>query len=263
MNAISLAGDVRGLRALNHLVDPSRNTDVTRDVFMAMATQATKVDAFTGAVIRASLEEHLAAGDGLKAEYWPPDDSLAAKTLHNLLGSMPVTCVMLGSDPGRDRLSVLPADVVRDLEGAELAALAIKAIGPHVRLQVKETQFLATAAVALAENGLRYASDSPCGVVVCAGVDPLTTNTSFVAIDKGSNAAAATRRRDVLRDAVERSRRRYGGLTNLLALSERMNLEVSLDMRTGTEQAGWRNRWHYGTQQFVPGWSVAITVHHD
>lgn len=265
MNLISLSGDVRGALALNNLVDPARNAGIDRDEFVAVAARATKVDAFTAAVIRASMEEHLRASDAVEAEYWPPDDVLAAKTLHNLLGSMPARTKTRGrSSPGRDRLCVLPADVVRDVGAAELAARAIRAIGPHVDLNVRETRFLAVAAVALAENGLRHANDSPCGVVICAGVDPLTSNTSFVAIDLGPAAAAATGNREVLRGAVERSRRSFGGLTNILALADQTDLQMSMDLRTGTEQASWRTRWHYyGPQQFVPGWSVAITVHRE
>ncbi len=263
MNQISMSGDVRGRAALSQLVDPQRNASQARDGFNAAAVGVTAADAVTAAVIRASLEEHLASGSASAAEYWAPTDLQADTTLHNLLGSLPGHCVVRRTAPApvRDRLAVVPTLVVRDVDDVELATLGIRAIAPYVGLREREAELGASAALAFAANGLQHGATSPCGVVLCAGIDPDTSALTVAAIDMGAGAPLAPAGTEALRTAVETGRKVFGGLTQLPGFAVGKQLTVSMYLATGTEEAFWGGRWRYSVRQYVPGWCSSLTVH--
>jgi hypothetical protein len=263
MNQISMSGDVRGRAALIHLVDPQRNTSGPRDGFVAAAAGVTKADAVTAAVLRASLEEYVDSGASPAPEYWAPNNATADQALHNLLGALPRTCVVRrsGPAPSRDRLAISPAIVLGDVDDVELATLGIKAIASYVKLRQREMRLVSAAALALGVNGLQHSTASPCGVVLCAGIDSETSAVTVATVDMGAAAPTEKGRAGVLRAAIDTSRKLFGGLTHLPAFAANSGLSVSMYLGTGTEEAFWSGRWRYDSRQYIPGWCSSLTIH--
>lgn len=256
MNGVSMAGDVRGRLSFGHLVDPKRAAGEDRDLLAIFANTVTAADALTAAVLRASIEECLVNGTK-KVDYMPPVDPGVDQTLENLLGPLPEICTPIRDGrpaPPRDRHAIVPATPIRDEEGLELAALAIKAIAGHLRLSQREWEMAVAAAVAFGTNGLTHASHSPCGVVICAGIEPRSAAIVVAAADLGGGS-------DInLRDAIERSRAELGGLAQLSMIAERKELQIALHLAAGTEEASLRNRWQFEVRSNVPGWCAAMEI---
>jgi len=262
MQQVSLSWDVRGRHALAQLVDPKRS-EAQRDRLIANANGASAVDAVTAAVLMAAIEEHRASGTSEPVEYCPPSDPQTDRTLHNLLGTLPPGCEQTRSRraPPRDRLAIVPAQRVASEEDIELAVLGLRAIAPYVGLSNEEREIAAAATIAFAANGLRYAPASPCGVILCAGVEHESSALIITAVDMGAGAAQDVRDVNHLRAAIETSRRVFGGLAQLTAHARRKELDVTLYLANGTGEASWNGRWSYGLQAHVPGWCATLTVH--
>lgn len=251
-----MAGDVRGRLAFGHLVDPKRAAGEDRDLLAIFANTITAADALTAAVLRASIEECLANGTK-KVDYMPPIDPKVDQTLENLLGPLPEICSSIRDGkpaPHRDRHAIIPATAIRDEEGLELTALAIKAIAGHLRLSQREWEMAIAAAVAFGTNGLIHASHSTCGVVICAGIEPRSSAIVVAAADLGGGSGIN------LRDAIERSRTKLGGLAQLPLIAERKELHIALHLAVGTEEANLRNRWQYEARSNVPGWCASMEI---
>jgi hypothetical protein len=262
MNQISMAGDVRGATALSHLVDPRRAVTEERDHFNIAASAMKAADAVTAAVLRASLEEFLVGG-GKGLEYLPPSDGAVDQTLANLLGAMPAQCTISRTSknaPARDRFAVAPASVIRSIDEIEPMVLGMKAIGPHVGLDIRETEMAAAAALAFAVNGLEHAPNSPCGVVLCAGVDPDNLTLTVAAVDLGGGPPNEENGESELRSAIERSRKILGGFAQMPQFAARKGLAIGMHLATGTGEAYWSGRWRYGVRQNVPGWISTLKV---
>lgn len=261
MNQISMAGDVRGASALSHLVDPRRAATEERDHFNIAGSAMTSADAVTASVLRASLEEFLVAG-GKAVEYLPPRDAQVDQTLANLLGAMPAQCTVSRTSnvPARDRFAVAPASVIRSVDEIEPMVLGIRAIGPYVGLSREESEMAAEASLAFAVNGLEHGSNSPCGVVICAGVDPDDLTLTIAAVDLGEGPSGGRDGEDELRDAVERSRKVLGGFAQMPQFAARKGLAIAMHLATGTGEAHWNGRWRYGVRQNIPGWVSTLAV---
>jgi hypothetical protein len=259
---ISMNGDVRGRLALPHLVDPRRAAAEERDGCTVAAMSVTAADAVTAVVIRAALEEHRASGSSVAAEFLAPTDPDVDQLLDNLLGNPPdCTPTRSGPAPARDRLALVPSVVIKDLDDVELLVLATKAIAPYLGLDVKEARFAAAAAQVLTENGLAHAPESSCGVITAAGIDPQTRELTLAALDLGPVPGAGNPGGDtVVREAIERSRKNFGGLTSFLDRAQRAGVPVSMFLATGTQEATWRQRWRYSVRENVPGWCSVITL---
>lgn len=261
MNQISMAGDVRGAAALSHLVDPRRAETEDRDHFNIAASAMKAADAVTAAVLRASLEEFLVGG-GKSVEFLPPSDPQVDQTLENLLGAMPTQCSVsrTSSAPARDHLAVAPASVIRSDDEIEPMVLGIRAIGPHVGLRQEESAMAAAAALAFAVNGLEHGSTSPCGVVMCAGIDPADLALKVAAVDLGRGPQESLGGEETLRASVERSRKILGGFSQMPQLAAKKGLAIAMHVATGTGEAHWNGRWRYGVRQNVPGWASTLTI---
>jgi hypothetical protein len=263
VNQISMSGDVSGRMALPHLVDPHRAASEDRDGCTVAAMSATAVDGVSAAVIRASLEEHHSSGSTIPAEYFPPVDPGVDQTLDNLLGTLPEGTSVCRSAPApaRDRFAVAPALSIRDVDEIEPLVLGIRAIGPHVGLTVVEAGFAAAVAQVLAENGLEHAPESPCGLVLSAGVDPASSQLTVASINLGNIAGTGDPAGDeVIRQAVGRSRQVFGGLTSLIQRAQGRGLPLEVYLAAGTQEAIWKQRWGYSVREHVPGWCTAVTL---
>jgi len=257
---ISLSADVRGVNALHYLRDPRRDKDHA-DEMLLQASVVQAADAYTGAAVRALIESHLSGGSSRTVTLWPPNDTTVAPLFSDLVGPLPEGChIPHGSDAAlREPAVIVPASVVRDVREAEALALFLRAAAPHAPVVVEVARILAEALLAFAINGLAYAPDSPCGVVVCAALDAETNRASVVAIDQGQSVCASDDSFAALKQALARSHTSFGGLENVRALAARLGLESRLTVASGTGRIR-RPGETRGDAAYVPGWCAALTI---
>jgi len=246
------------------LIDPKQLKDGITERLLNMST-VTSVDAFSGAVVRASIEDHLASVPGGTVSIWQPSEEPVWETLHDLLGPLPEGCQFPQDtmSPVRDRRVFLPAQRVDDMETADLLARYVHGVGSSAGLSAKEAGFLATALPALVENGLRYAMNSPCGVVVCGAVERESGDGQLVAVDLGDSISGAKDASAALRGCLELSRQNFGGLEHVRGLAVQRDLDVSILLASGTARGRWRRggSWRYNEVAFAPGFCAGISVH--
>jgi len=152
------------------------------------------------------------------------------------------------------------------MDEADALALFLRASSQRrqlgdVRLTGKEAATLAEALPALVENGLKHASGSSCGVVVCAAIEADNREAQLVVLDLDLRVATATDPLAQLRDAWARSRENLGGLYYITESATKRNLDISLQLKTGSAAARWRGRFNSDAADFTPGWATGITIH--
>lgn len=261
---VSISGDIRGARAIPYLIDPKKHpADETPGELLFIADKVTAVDANSGAVLRASIEEHLSRRREATACVWKPQEDTAWETLHDLLRPLPERCAFPDDtqNPVRDPDVFLPAHRVVDMAAAELLSRYVRVAGASAGLSGTESGYLATALPALVDNGLRHAPASPCGVVVCGAVERESRDAQLVAVDLGDSLSGAEDPVAALRECLDRSRDEFGGLSNLTKLATRRDLDISLLISSGTGRSRWRDRWRHDEAGFAPGWCARISVH--
>jgi hypothetical protein len=266
IHSISITGEVRGRAALQYLPDPEAPRDSGGDLLVA-ASSVTALDAWGGAVIRALIEDHVSRATEGSVCVWPPRAGSVFERAYDVLGTLPARVTVSSGEgvPGRDRSVVIPAQRVRDQDEANNLALWVLAAAPHTqpRLSRAEAKLLATAVPTLAENGLEYAPASSCGTVICATIEQAAREVQLVTVDLGDAVARAPDPLEALRRSIRTARSKFGGLHNVLQRAEQLELASSLDIRSGTGEAQWTDgRWRFrGSQPFVAGWAVGLTVH--
>jgi hypothetical protein len=267
-HSISISGEVRRGTALQYLPDQRSSRDNDGELLVA-ASNVTALDAWGGATIRALIEDHMSrAADGSVC-VWPPRASSTFARTYDVLSVLPprVTVSSEEGAPARDRSVVIPALRVRDQDEANNLALWVLAAAPHTqpRLSRAEAKLLATAVPTLAENGLEYAPASSCGTVICATIEQAAREVQLVTVDLGEAVARAPDPLDALRRSIRTAQAKFGGLHNVLKRAQQLELASSLDIRSGTAEAQWTDgRWHFrGSQPFVAGWAVGLTVHRE
>jgi len=260
----SLVGDIRETRALAHLIDPKLPKNDISERLLIM-NEVTDVDAFSGAVIRASIEEHVASVSGGTVSIWPPTEEQVWETLHDLLGPLPGGCQFPedAQSPVRDRRVFLPAQRVDDMETADLLGRYVRVAGSSAGLSPTEAGYLATALPALIENGLKYAVNSPCGVVVCGAVERESGDGRLVTVDLGDSISGAKDAPAALKRCLEESRGSFGGLEHMRGLASQRALDVSILVASGIARARWRRdgSWRHNEVAFAPGFCVGLSVH--
>jgi hypothetical protein len=137
----------------------------------------------------------------------------------------------------------------------QLAAEGVRAAGFARRLKRGVAHTLGQAVLALAENVMVHAADSPCGAVLCAAIEG--DEAQVVVIDQSQAVATAREPAEILREGLAKP---VGGLAYLRALAEeRYELQVSLSLAAGTAR-GYRPGRAYSDQAFVPGFCAGFTV---
>jgi hypothetical protein len=257
-----LAGVMRGSRAIDEL---DAGIHVSAPRLEVVASGATAVDAYTGAVVRAAIDAHLERDPANAAGLWEPRSGDAWGMLYDLLRPLPSRCQPCGDHPtpARDPRILLPAMQVEDPEYAELVTAAwLPGVGRFAGLTTRHTRWLIEAGAALIDNGLVHATDSPIGVLAAACLEPLGNDVQMVAIDLGRSIAAQDEPQAALRDVVGRSRGGVHGLVTLADLAERRSADVSLRLASGTGRARYRHgRWRYSRGPLVPGFVAGYEIH--
>jgi hypothetical protein len=258
---ISLASDARGSRALQYLEEPiGDNTEPSELCIRAGGVGF--ADAFTGAVMRANIERQLRSDDQSTVVVWPPSGNAWGR-FHDLLGPLPPRCAYPNDvkAPQRDRSVILPAQPVTSMDQAHLLARWTRAVGPHAGISVIEAKVLALGIIVFADNGLRYASDSSCAVVLCATADIDTDTLCLTSIDLGIARSTAADQLAALRTGTTLSRRRFGGLTTLGRMADEVGLTATVSLSAGAASAELRAaRWRTRSAAYVAGFAAGLTV---
>jgi hypothetical protein len=259
----------RGRRALQHIYLPPDGQDDPELVINT--TRASFVDAFMGAAIMATIEHHLSiGGKGRSAKLLVPHGGEIMGRFCTMMSTAPSRCSLelpLGQTaPVRDGRVLLPATRVRSMEEANAFALFLQASSQRsqlgdVRLTTKEAAVLAEAVPALVENGLEHGSSSSCDVVICAALESDNREAQLVVLDLDESAATSSDPLAHLREAWAQSRENLGGLYYITESATNRDLDISLQLKTGTAAAHWRSRFNSENADFTPGWAAGITIH--
>jgi hypothetical protein len=135
-------------------------------------------------------------------------------------------------------------------------------VGPYAGITHAEAKLIAHGVLVLADNGLSYASDSICGVVLCATLDKATDTESLASVDLGSTIATAGDSQAAVRSCARRSRLRPGGLTNLGRKARDLDLAATVTITAGSATAEFRSdRWRTTSTVFCPGFAAELVVH--
>jgi hypothetical protein len=260
----------RGRHALRHLGAPPDSGSAEDPDLVIDATAAQVVDAFTGAVTMADIEDHLGKpGPGRGVTVTPPEGGEVHGRFYTMMALAPQEgCRVEHSGPTapvRDPRVLLPAVRVGTVAEADALALFLRASSQRAdlgdaRLAPRQAGLLAAALPDLVDNGLRHAPASGCGVIVCAALESDSREVQLVVTDLGP-AISGPPALEALRDAWGRSRAELGSLHFLTERASRLGLDISVQIRTGNAHGRWRRRWHSDDADFTPGWTVCVTIH--
>jgi hypothetical protein len=265
-----LGKNPRGRHALGHLgARPDTGSAEDPDLVID-ATAAQVVDAFTGAVTMADVEDHLGKpGRGRGVTVTPPEGGEVHGRFYTMMRLAPEGCRVEHSGPTapvRDPRVLLPAVRVGTVAEADALALFLRASSQRAdlgdaRLAPRQAALLANALPDLVDNGLRYAPASGCGVIVCSALESDSREVQLVVTDLGTAVSRSSRSLELLRDAWARSRADLGSLYYLTERASKFGIDVSIQIRTGKAHGRWRRRWHSDDADFTPGWTVGVTIH--
>jgi anti-sigma regulatory factor (Ser/Thr protein kinase) len=265
-----LAKNPRGRHALRHLgAPPDSGSAEDPDLFID-ATAAQVVDAFTGAVTMAEIENHLGKpGRGRGVTVKPPEGGEVHGRFYTMMNLAPKRCRVEHASPTPpvlDSRVLVPAVRLSTVAEADVMARFLRTRSQQsglgtARLAPREAGLLATALPDLVDNALRHARDSSCGVIVCAALESDSREVQLVVTDLGTAVSRSSRSLHLLRDAWARSRTELGSLHYLTERASKFGIDASVQIRTGDAQGRWRRRWHSDNADFTPGWTVCVTIH--
>ncbi len=257
---ISLPHDARGEVALQYVEDP-RRSDAQAPQLWLRATETQKADAYTGAALKARLTSHLARSNDASVSLWPPDAEVPKALITDLIGPLPDRCTVPVdmSAPRRSGDVLVPGLVIKTLEEAENAALFLQMTAHIVGVERAGANLLAQGLIALAHNGLTYASTSSCKTVVCASVDRETSQATVVALDQGQTVCASGQESELLCGAMAAAETRFGGLANLRHLANQVEIPATMTLSSGGARVT-RPGSLRAVGAYVPGWCAALTV---
>jgi hypothetical protein len=260
----SLVGKLVGERALallGPLTTPSLSGAHRR---FLVVNGVTACDAYAGAVLRASIDLHLARDPGNLAQIWEPKDLAVWRRLHDLLLPLPERCELVGDQeyPERDPEIILPAFRIEDSEQAALLGHTVVRAHSSIGLEIQAARAAAEAIAVFADNAHKHAPDSPLGVLLACALQPDTRELQVVALDLGQESSANPEPVQRLRDLVAQSRRDIGGLASLLDRAEGRRLAATLRLASGGARARWATgaRLRYEEATPVPGFVAGFTV---
>lgn len=230
------------------------------------ATGLRKVDAYGGAVLRATVEHHLGAHPRNSVMIVEPADDEAWSLLSNLLGgALPARASWAGTrSPVRYYDVVLPAVPLRDaaevelmVEGALLRAL------PALGYDDRVTRAVVEATAELADNALAHGpGERMVPPILSCSWDALGKDLQVVVLEVVPGAPDGKRGVVAVRDVVRRSREDFGSIATLVA-RPRGGLDVSMRLVHGSGAARFRTGagWRYDQTAYVPGFVAGFEVH--
>jgi anti-sigma regulatory factor (Ser/Thr protein kinase) len=260
-----LKGALRGARAVDALADL---LDTTGRRLELVACGLTRADAYTGAVVGAAIESHLAANAENSAQVWEPRNDETWSLLYWLTKPLPARSQWCGDRavPVRDQRVLLPATPIPDPEAARLyTSVWLKSVAPTAGISRRHAAWLIEAGAHFLDNSLVHATESRIDVITAACLEPQGNDMQIVTVDLGQTIAGQDDPEAALRDAVARSREGLGlhGLNSIVELGQRRGADVSVRLAAGTARARNRGgRWRYESERVhVPGFVAGFDIH--
>jgi hypothetical protein len=267
---ISLAGRAAGPHVLRDIPDPLGVASGGGEELLIVTRQVTEVDVYTGLAVKASIEQHLITGTSSTASPWLPSDDLARRRLFSLLGDLPARCTLADDhkETTDDPRILIPVTSIEDRDCAATLARTVYATasspgrGP-LRLGRREAYLLGEATAVLLDNALDYSSGSSCAPFIACAMDPDSRDVQLAVLDLGTGVSHSPEPLRQMRESLQTSRDKPGGIQGLIADGHRRDLSVSLAIRSGTAFARSRpgHGWETREVAFSPGWATGITVH--
>ncbi len=257
-----LTGAIRGQRALSSFVQLIQPAEQELNLVLYGLT---RVDAWTGVVLRASIERHLAADNSNRVIVWEPRDAAVWRQTSSLIGAMPSRAEYCRDQPvpALDPAVLLPAMALRDEEDIDLVDRVVLANAARLAgVPVRERALLREAFGELAEDAfsdVALPDGHPLACVARESDSKELTAALWTPTDRLQNDADPV---EGLRDLIAASRDELGALGSLPELAARRSVDASLTIATSTARARWRSgRWRVQQGPPVPGFAAGYTLH--
>lgn len=272
MSALDMPYDPRKHRELRGAIRGQRALSVFAE-FMEPAEQElnlvlyglSRVDAWTGVVLRASIEKHLATDTSNRIVVWEPSDAVVWRQVSSLIGAMPSRASYCGDQhaPRLDRGVLLPATVLRDEEDLDLIDRVVLINAARLaRVGRRESALIREAFGELAEDALDQSSLSSALPMVCVAREADSSELTVASWTPASRLAEGPDPVERLREMIVSSRGELNALGSLAEIAGRRSVDASLTIAASTARARWRSgRWRYVEGPPMPGFAAGYTLH--
>jgi hypothetical protein len=257
-----LKGAIRGQRALAAFADLFEPADQELNLVLFGLT---RVDAWTGVVVRASIERHLAADTSNRIVVWEPQDAEVWRHVSSLIGAMPSRAQYCGDQPAPqlDPTVLLPATALSDEEDLDLVDRIVLINAARLAgVAQRERALLREAFGELAEDALLRGSPGTGSPLTCVARETDSNELTTAIWTPGQGLPDNPEPVERLREMLVSSREELGALGSLAEVAERRSVDASLTIAASTARARWRSgRWRYGEGPPVPGFAAGYTLH--
>jgi len=255
----TLFRDRRAAEALGVLTSPVKAEHLELD-----CSNVTQIDTYGTAVIRATLDAHLAADPRHRATIVEPTTSAIWPFLSDAVGRPPSGSKWAGtrSPATRGTDVLIPATPVRHDE-APLIVRTVGIVAAALHHGIRPGQLLAEAAQVFLDNVADHAPGAPTSPVVCAAFEPVSKNLQLVCINlapPGTPVPANEAEIERMLDDPDEVFRSLGWL----ARRSRADLDFSLRIISGAARARHRTGrgWSFASEEpAVPGFIAGIEIH--
>lgn len=225
----------------------------------------TRVDAWTGVVLRASIERHLAADTSNRIVVWEPQDAGVWRHMSSLIGAMPSRAQYCGDQlaPQLDPAVLLPATALRDEEDIELVDRVVLINAAKLAgVAQRDRALLREAFGELAEDALLRSTPGAELPMACVARETDSNELTAAIWTPGQGLADDPEPVEQLRAMLVSSRVELGALASLAEVADRRSVDASLTIATSTARARYRSgRWRYGEGPSMPGFAAGYTLH--
>jgi len=225
----------------------------------------TQVDAYGGAVIRTTVEAHLARDQDNRVTLIEPIASECWTFVSDLLGGpMPARCSWAGtrSPAARGGDVLLPATAVSDPKDVELILDYIGVVTPALGHGDRCGRLLQEAAAVFLDNVEQHAGEAPTGPVVCAAFDSGEKNLQLVCVNLYGPSVGVIQTESHLAKTIAQAQAEFRALTTL---TERIRTDLVFTVRLAAGAGRARHRtgedWKFTTAGIAPGFIAGIEVH--
>jgi hypothetical protein len=257
-----LRGAIRGQRALATFADLLGPADQELNLVLYGLS---RVDAWTGVLLRATIERHLATDTSNRIVVWEPRDPAMWRQVSSLIGAMPSRAQYCGDQPAPqlDPAVLVPATALRDEEDVDLIdrvvlvnAAKLAGVDQRARGLMRE------AFGELAEDALLHSPPGAMRTLACVARETDSSELTTALWAPAARLAEDPHPVERLREMLMSSREDLTALGSLAEAAGRRSVDASLTIAASTARARWRNdRWRYSEGPAMPGFAAGYTLH--
>jgi anti-sigma regulatory factor (Ser/Thr protein kinase) len=260
---VSLAGPLRGDRALEELLAPSATQGEDAELCLN-AHLVDSIDVVGATATRMRIHRHLREHPRGNVAIWLPQDAAVAARFYDMLRPLPDR-VDVGEVPksrAAAHFTLLPATLITDSEDAQLAGEVVLDACINARIARPRAGYITEATMELADNAVIHAGDAadPAVVAVSSFGRPLIVEIAVTdageAISEAENSLATL---GAIPGRALSGERGFLGL--ILNKGRSAGVDVTVRIAAGTGRLLWTPTQHRtGRERYVAGTTVVARV---